>query len=357
MKAGRSIVDLANELSRQQASKRDLLVPSRLWHLETTDDSSSQVIVEEPTGPARYGTTELARRQLAERLKIPFAYFERCRQEQPALLDRNVNTWLHSQAESGEHRMLRTLDGRVRAVLSPRYRRLDNFELADHVLPMLWELPQVRFESLELTETRMYLKVVTPRVEFEVAPGDIVQAGVAITNSEVGCGTLSVQPLVYRLLCRNGLIAPERGLRKTHVGRLLDGGDESIEVFKDDTLMADDRAFFLKVRDVVQAAVSQATFVPVAEKMKATLGIALKGDPVKTVEVLANRYALSDDERSRVLRRLIGDADLTGYGLINAVTGASQDVADYDRATELETLGGRMIDLNPREWKELVEAA
>jgi hypothetical protein len=357
MKRGRSIVDLANELTRQQSSKRDLPVPSRLWHFETSSDSSSQVIVEEPTGPVRYGITELARRQLADRLKIPFAYFERCRQEQPALLDRNVNTWLHSEAQGSEHRMLRTLDGRVRAVLSPRYRRLDNFELAEHVLPMLRELPQVRFESLELTETRLYLKVVTPRVEYEVAPGDIVQAGVAIGNSEVGCGTLSVQPLVYRLLCRNGLIAPERGLRRrTHVGRLLDGSDDSIELFKDDTLMADDRAFFLKVRDVVQAAVSEATFVPVAEKMKATLGITLKGDLVKTVEMLANRYALNDDERGRVLRRLIGDADLTGYGLINAVTGASQDVVDYDRATELETLGGRMIDLSAREWKELAEA-
>ena len=41
----------------------------------------------------------------------------------------------------------------------------------------------------------MYLKVVTPEVKFEVAPGDAVQAGIVITNSEVGCGTLAVQPL------------------------------------------------------------------------------------------------------------------------------------------------------------------
>jgi len=38
------------------------------------------------------------------------------------------------------------------------------------------------------------------------------------------------------------------------------------------------------------------------------------------------------------------------------VTAASQDVADYDRATELEALGGRMIYLNVRQWKELAEA-
>ena len=34
--------------------------------------------------------------------------------------------------------------------------------------------------------------------------------------------------------------------------------DEAIMVFKDDTLRADDQAFFLKVRDAVQAAVSEA---------------------------------------------------------------------------------------------------
>ena len=27
---------------------------------------------------------------------------------------------------------------------------------------------------MELTETRMYVKVVTPRIEFEIQPGDVV---------------------------------------------------------------------------------------------------------------------------------------------------------------------------------------
>ncbi len=161
---------------------------------------------------SEYGVTDLARRQLADKLKIPFAYFERMRGEQPSLLDRNVNTWLQSD---GDRRMIRTLDGQVRAVLSERYRRLDNFDLAENVLPILQRLEGVRFESVELTDMKMYLKVVTPRVNFEVAPGDIVQAGIVITNSEVGCGTLSVQPLVFRLLCRNGLITSDQ-LRPWH---------------------------------------------------------------------------------------------------------------------------------------------
>jgi len=81
-----------------------------------------------------YGITSLARRQLADKLKIPLAYFERMRTEQPPLLDRNVNTWLQTD---GDRRMIRTLDGQVWAVLSDRYRRLDNYDLAENVLAIL----------------------------------------------------------------------------------------------------------------------------------------------------------------------------------------------------------------------------
>nr|WP_297383443.1 DUF932 domain-containing protein [uncultured Roseateles sp.] len=354
MRNGRSLVSLAQELERQLATKKDLVLSSTLMRHDTDDTGTAQLIVEGGATPERFGVTPLARRQLADKLKIPYAYFERMRAEQPVLLDRNVNTWLQSD---DERRMLRTLDGNVRAVLSERYRRLDNFDLAESVLPILQQLPEVRFESVELTETRMYMKCVTPRLKVEMAPGDIVQAGVVITNSEVGQGTLSVQPLLYRLVCRNGLIASDRTLRKTHVGRALGTDDDGITVFKDDTLQADDKAFFLKVRDVVQAAVSEASFLQAAQKMQRTLQIPLVGDPVKTVEVLAQRYTLNDGERAGVLRHLIVEGDLSGYGLVNAVTHYSQEIEDYDRATEFEVLGGKLIELPSSEWRALAEAA
>ncbi|MES2299403.1 MAG: DUF932 domain-containing protein [Pseudomonadota bacterium] len=354
MKNGRSLINLAHELERQLASKRDMIVPSSMMLCHTDEGGKCKMMIEEPGGVGKYDITNLARRQLAEKLKIPFAYFERMRAEQPGLLDRNVNTWLQTDSE---RRMIRTLDGQVRAVLSDRYRRLDNYDLAENVLPILQKLPEVRFESVELTETKMYIKVITPRTQFEMAPGDIVQAGIVIMNSEVGHGTLSVQPLIYRLICSNGLIAADHGLRKTHVGRISQTDEEVITVFRDDTLAADDTAFFLKVRDVVEAAVSEASFVQVAQKMQRTLGIKLTGDPVKTIEVLANRYALNEVERAGVLRHLIVDGDLSAYGLVNAVTHYSQDVEDYDRATEFEALGGKLIDLAASEWKGLAEAA
>ena len=354
MKSGRSLVNLAQELERQLGTKQDLVVPSSVLQCRTDEGGHLKMMVEARTGISEYGVNRLARHQLADKLKIPYAYFERMRVEQPTLLDNNLNTWLRSD---GDRRMLRTLDGEVRAVLSDRYRRLDNFDLAENVLPILQRLDGARFESVELTETKMYLKVVTPRVEIEIAPGDVVQAGLVITNSEVGCGTLSVQPLVFRLVCRNGLIVPDRTLRKTHVGRAIQVEDELVNVFRDDTLAADDRAFFLKVRDVVEAAVSVTTLRQIAVKMQKTRDIPLTGDPVTTVEVLANRYTLNDAERCGVLRHLIVEGDLSAYGLVNAVTHYSQYVEDYDRATEFEALGGRLIDLSTKDWKELAEAA
>ena len=351
MRSGRSLVELARELERQLGTKKDLLVPLARTQHRTSEDGECALEVEESTGVQRYGITALARRQLAEKLKIPYAYFERMRTEQPALLDRNVNAWL--AREEGERQLLRTLDGQVRAVLSERFRRLDNHDLVEQVLPALRALPEAQFESVELTETRLYLKVVAPRIQFEVAPGDVVQAGVVVSNSEVGCGMLSVQPLVFRLVCRNGLIASDKTLRKQHVGRALESEQGSGVVYKDDTLQADDRAFFLRVRDTVAAAVSEATLRAVGEKLRRTREISIAADPVKSVEVLAQRHALAEGERSGVLRSLIEDGELTGYGLVNAVTRYAQQAEDYDRATELEMLGGRLIEMQPREWHAL----
>lgn len=353
MRNGRSLVALATELQRQLPSKKDLVLHPSMMRHETGEEGATRLIIDHPEG-GDFAVTELARRQLAAKLNIPFAYFERMRSEQPRLLDSNVNTWL--QCDEGQ-KMVRTLDGQARAVLSDRYRRLDNYDLADAVIPILQKLPDMRFESVELTATRMYMKVVVPPLTYTMSPGDIVQAGIVIANSEVGQGTLSVQPLLYRVVCSNGLIVPERTLRKTHIGRALGAEDTGVQVFQEETLRADDRAFFLKVRDVVQATVSQATFSEAARKMQSTMGVRLAGDPIKSVEVLAQRYDLSDGERAGVLRHLVTGGDLTGYGLVNAVTHFSQEVPDYDRATEFEEIGGRLIELTPKEWSGLAQSA
>lgn len=172
----------------------------------------------------------------------------------------------------------------------------------------------------------------------------------------MGCGTLSVQPLIFRLVCRNGLIASDHALRKMHVGRAVNTEAESTQVFRDDTLAAHDRAFFLKVRDVVEAAVSETTFSPARAEAAEDADIRRTGDPVRSVEVLANRYAVNDTERAGVMRHLIVEGDLSAYGngqRRHALLAERPRLRPCHRARG----AGRQADLAPGDWKELARTA
>lgn len=77
-----------------------------------------------------------------------------------------------------------------------RYRRIDNIDIAKITLLIIEKMPGVIYESCNLSPDYMYIKVVNPRLTAEVSPGDIVQAGVVISNSETGQGAVCVQPLI-----------------------------------------------------------------------------------------------------------------------------------------------------------------
>ena len=115
MKQGRTLVGLVEELERQLNTKVDMIVPTPLMHHVTGEDGHTSLLIEAPDGSKRFTATENCRRQLADRLKIPFAYFERMRTDQAELLDRNVNTWLHKEPEQRLVRTGEMNDGRSEA--------------------------------------------------------------------------------------------------------------------------------------------------------------------------------------------------------------------------------------------------
>jgi hypothetical protein len=79
----------------------------------------------------------------------------------------------------------------------------------------------------------------------------------------------------------------------------------------------------------------------------------IEADPVAVVEATAKRLTLTEGEKTSVLQHLIRGGELSAWGLANAVTRTAEDAADYDRATELETAGGKLIELAPSEWRAL----
>lgn len=341
MKQGiRTIEKLYDELDRQREARTDLIANTKNLMVNSTR-GTSLISVATDNDVLSYAVSEVAHRQIAERLNIPYKYYERMRLDYPELLDQNINGWL---ARTPEKRMLRTLDGKLRAFLSDRYRRLDNLELVDHVLPVLAEMKGCDIVSCDVTETHLYLKIINKALKTEVVPGDVVQAGFVISNSEIGLGALKVEPLVYRLICKNGMISKDYSHKKYHTGRQVDDTDNAYELYSDATLEADDKAYFLKVQDIVRAAVDETKFALTVDKLRASMEIPTANNPVETVEILGDRYLLNKNERGSILRNFIMGNDLSHYGLVNAVTRASQDIEDYNRATELERIGGVLLE-------------
>ncbi len=355
MKAGLTLQQLAMELHRQNGLKKDYLINTSAIQLDAYDGQVYLQVHDNDAVPLEpFDVHSIAHQQLGTYTGIPAAYYNRMLSEDPGLLTHNVNTWLHRQPAQ---RMVRTLDGTARAFLSNRYRRIDNMEIAEIVLPELQKLEQAQFESCQITDSRMYIKVVNPRLQAEVSPGDIVQAGVIISNSEVGQGSVSIQPLVFRLVCRNGMVINDARTKKYHIGR-ANTSEDNLVVYANDTLQAMDAAFIKQIRDTVAAAVDEARFARVIDRMKEAQGVALNtADLPNVVELASKEFNITESERGGVLQHLIEGKDLSLYGLSNAVTRFSQDVESYDRATELEGIGYRILTMDPRIFRRINQLA
>lgn len=353
MKQGKSLPEVLTELQRQNAAKRDFISPAQAFTLHP--DGSTFEMLHQNTGEVEVlGTTDLFHRQIGSALNIPAKYYDLMRKEKPDLLAENVNAWLGSRDQSY---MVRSMDygsGRVaRALLSDRYRRIDNLEVATAILPLFAGKEEMTVVSSEVNENKLYIKIVNRKLEMQVVPGDYVQAGVVISNSEVGLGAVSVQPLVYRLVCSNGLCVQDFGERKAHVGRAAKTMDDSFNVYTDETLEAEDKAFMLKLRDTTLAALEEARFAQIVGRLQDTTNARITGRVQDVIELTGKAFDLSQNEQDDILNYLIQGGDLSLYGLSNAITRASQDVESYDRATALEGIGWQVATMPANQWKEI----
>lgn len=353
MKTGISLVELATQLEARKEKKVDYIATTNALELASTDGGVKLLVPDprERNAVVPYDIRPVAHDQIGEWSGIPGRYYDRMLAEQPDLLVKNVNTWLKSDDKA--KRLVRTLDGNARAFLSNRYQRIENEEIAAVALPILMSDPNLQVVSAEVTEKRLYIQATTKRVTGEVKKGDPVQAGVIISNSEVGHGAVSVQRVIYRLVCLNGLILPDNKFRANHSGARLDDNEA---LWRDDTRAAEDKAVLLKVRDMVASAMDEGQFGKTLEKMRATTEQRIKGDPVKAVEILGAKIGATEAERGGILRALIEGGDLSRWGVINAVTYQAHTATDYDRSIEFEKAGAAILDLPESEWSMVAEA-
>ena len=367
MKSGKTLTELAMELDRQRNAKRDFVGPESRLRLvtETRDEvpAVKMVVADDSLAIQPY-----AHGQVANHLGIPKQYYDRMLTAAPHLLTNNVNYWMET---SGLKRMVRTLDDEVRAYVSDRYRILDNYDLIEAVLPRISDAGG-QVESSEITERRMYLKVIVPDKIAEIPPAgvtdwkwgsghtaiDVVQPGIVLSNSEVGAGSLQVQPAIHTVRCTNLAVFRQHGERKYHVGRSQVGDDANAlwRHYTDETRQLADQTFFAQMADIVTAALDGAIFDEIVTELRTARGMTFEQKPEEMVEITGNRFQLSETEKGGLLQHIIQQGENTQYALSNALTAMSQDVEDYERASDIERFGGTVIELQPSQWRELVAA-
>lgn len=361
MKTGMTLTQLAIELDRIKTTKKDFLADTRSMSMQ--DDGKTLMI-----GEHAAKITDHSRTQLATRLKVPMDHYKRLEANHPDLLAHMVTGLMKREPQKT---LVRTLDGNVRGILSNSFRPLDCADMAEQaILPELLKRGAT-IESCQLTPTKMYIKALCPWLDRELPVPAGLKMGVGhtffprriigaltVSNSDVGDGGVVVNPGAMEKQCTNLATFKDASFARRHIGRKNHVEDEGINEFlSDQTRRLEDAAVWAKVRDIVVASMDGRIIDSVIAKMLAAREDAIEGDPIKVVEVFAEKYNMAESEKGGLLKHLANAGEMTRYGLQWAVTRLSQDVESYDRASELERLGGQVIELAPHDWKVISQAA
>lgn len=359
-KTYKDIRKLAEELDRQKKNRYDLVVPSDQLLVLTEDNNVFMDVAQPPNEKGKiehkqHNITDYCHSQISWKTSIPMKYYRKMKDEKPDLLATNINAWLPSK----EKRLVRILDNEVRALLSDRYRIIDNFDVAFMALEEFKNIAEkhnlnINVKRSDLTDTHMYIKVTSPDLvdeiiaEKERKKGDKINGGIIITNSEVGAGCFKVMPFVEVLRCANGLIGDDV-LKKIHLGREMGIGEID---WSDETLRLGDEALWSKMRDMIQATFDPETFHEWIDRINGVAQVEIE-KPVTAVNNVVKHFKLPESMKEDLLNQFSKESS-TKWGLSMAITRVAQDNNDYENQIEMEKIGNEILNMNIE--KILVEA-
>jgi len=260
-----------------------------------------------------------AQRLLANRLRVPFTYLERCPDDLQA---ENLNHWLNQERKVRETFFLR-FNGQkdVRAVFTDRYTAIDNREILAR-MPDLGFRPEQEVQYM-LDDGMMVVKVPEYARSFEVALKDSVVPGISIGNSEIGFLSFTIECFYLRLVCTNGMVVPVSvgQSRFKHISR---------------------KAFEALPETIRQVAES-------SNRQQAQMVISVNTpvhNPVQTIESFNKRFGLTLAEGAMVKASFAQEPGETMWNVIQAYTGSARaPELTVEAAYRLERVGGQILAL------------
>jgi len=352
--------ELVTELERQKKEKYDVVVPSEnLIALKEGNNIKMDVPILDKDGnpieTKRFGITNFCHTQIADKTGIPMKYYRKMLDnEKIDLLAKNINTWFPDR----QKRFVRTLDGNIRALLSDRYRVIDNYDIFNATLDEFRHIMEthklkIQIKRADLTEQHLYIKATSPDLIDEITMGkprteidptnntpknEPVEGGIIIRNSEVGSGAFSVQPFINVLVCQNGLIRT-KALRHVHLGRTKDIGEIN---WSAQTLELEDAALWSKIKDMIYGTFDPEIFHKWIDEINEKASTQIPR-PTVAVDNIIKRYEIPKGERNNLLDQFTKESP-TQWGLAMAVTRVAQNTEDYEKQIELEKIGAKILE-------------
>jgi len=307
-----------------------------------------------------------AEAQIATMFKIPLDYLRRCKTLDPAFYAAQVNEW--AKAAEGRN-LLRMVYGQVpdhpevigvvRAVLSDKFKIMDNFDVVSDVFEAMGEVADElgisigpdNIRALNLTENRLYIDIDVPEIAVNgralvadyVSPYSrlsgaelpLINAGIRFTNSEVGKGRLRATPHCTMQVCGNGMQMNSMEFARTHLGAQL---DEGYIQASNETVSANAELIKSQLKDAVRTYLSEDFVNSVVDKLEADAGVAVT-KPETTIKAVAKEMRYTEAQGDAILERFMQGRQFTSGGVYNAITAAAKDLNATDPDAEFELAG------------------
>lgn len=359
---------LVETLDRQRETKIDVVCDARSLAVQHTVGSQLRLLpktsqLQEFIDAAGFELPPKTAQQLAYRLdvEIPGQFLQRLTQQHGDLAAQLLSTLLE---RTPKKYLLRCLEGRVRAMLSDRYRVLDNYDLAFAALDVA---RQNDGEVLKcwMTEDNMSVSFTTRQIWDELNEGERRNGGasqrfqhlsrpdsgpdggtlfhplVTVTNSETGRGGLGVRYGLLRARCANGALIEDARIER-HIGGTLDAGFLSAE-----TIAADARAIMLKCQDAIRAGFHPATFARLMSTAKKATEVPIAQPQAAVANVIA-QHNLTESAKDGILAYFLRDYSSTAYGLAQSVARYAQDT-DAETGYAMDGISGEILNA-PRKY-------
>ncbi len=258
-----------------------------------------------------------AQKLISNRLRVPHSYLSRCPAELQA---RNLNYWIEQERSQRETFFCRFDSNRLRAVFTERYTAIDNMEVLTKMLEYGFDpAGEIQFA---LDGEMMLLKMPENGRAFNLIGDDKIIPGIAISNSEVGILSLSIEAFYYRLVCTNGLITKTAiDARYKHISRKV------INEFP----------------DILRGVISQSHQGHDRFRISTQTHV---NNPESTIETFARQFQIPQEEAQIIKAAFFLEQGATMFHIINAFTRAAQDGRlSASGAYRLEKAGGQILNL------------